>query len=119
MTSAFSDALVLELGGASGTLAAVENRGIEVGKRVAKLLDVGYPDAPWHTHRDRLAELVCACGILTGSLGKIGRDISLLMQAEVGEVAEPGGSGRGGSSTMPQKRNPIASSLPITCSPVT
>lgn len=113
MTSAFSDALVLELGGASGTLAALGNRGIEVGKRVAKLLDIGYPDAPWHTHRDRLAGLVCACGILTGSLGKIARDVSLLMQAEVGELAEPGGSGRGGSSTMPQKRNPIASSVTL------
>ncbi len=113
MSSASSDALVLELGGASGTLAALENRGIEVGRRVAKLLDLGYPDAPWHTHRDRLAGLVCACGILTGSLGKIARDISLLMQAEVGEAAEPGGAGRGGSSTMPQKRNPIASSIAL------
>lgn len=113
MTSAFSDALVLELGGASGTLAALGKDGIEVGERVAKLLRLRYPDAPWHTHRDRLAGLVCACGILTGSLGKIARDISLLMQAEVGELAEPGGSGRGGSSTMPQKRNPIASSIAL------
>ncbi len=113
LTSAFSDALVLELGGASGTLAALNNRGIKVGERVAKLLNLGYPDAPWHTHRDRLAALICACGILTGNLGKMARDISLLMQAEVGELAEPGGSGRGGSSTMPQKRNPIASSVTL------
>ncbi len=113
MTSAFADALVLELGGASGTLAALGNRGIEVGKRVAKLLDLRYPDAPWHAQRDRLAAAICACGILTGSLGKMARDISLLMQSEVGEVAEPGGSGRGGSSTMPQKRNPIASSIAL------
>ena len=113
MTSAFSDALVLELGGASGTLAALGKDGIQVGERVAKLLNLGYSDAPWHTHRDRLAGLVCACGVLTGSLGKMARDVSLLMQAEVGEVAEPGGSGRGGSSTMPQKRNPIASSMAL------
>ncbi len=113
MTSAFADALVLELGGASGTLAALGNRGIEVGKRVAKLLDLRYPDAPWHAQRDRLAAAICACGILTGSLGKMARDISLLMQSEVGEAAEPGGSGRGGSSTMPQKRNPIASSITL------
>ncbi len=113
ISSAFSDALVLELGGASGTLAALGKHGIEVGERVAKLLDLGYPDAPWHSHRDRLATLVCACGIVTGSLGKMARDISLLMQAEAGELAEPGGSGRGGSSTMPQKRNPIASSVTL------
>lgn len=113
MGSASSDALVLELGGASGTLAALGKRGIEVGERVAKKLNLRYPDAPWHTHRDRLAALVCACGILTGSIGKIARDMSLLMQAEIGEISEPGGSGRGGSSTMPQKRNPIASSIAL------
>jgi 3-carboxy-cis,cis-muconate cycloisomerase len=71
------------------------------------------PDAPWHAHRDRLAEVVCACGILTGSLGKMARDITLLMQFEVGEVAEQGGAGRGGSSTMPQKRNPIACAIAL------
>jgi len=62
------------------------------------------------THRDRLAALVCACGVLTASLGKMARDISLLMQHEVGEVAEPSGECRGGSSTMPQKRNPSVAS---------
>lgn len=111
LTAAFSDALIIECGGASGTLAALGRRGIKVGERVAKLLNLRYPDAPWHTHRDRLAGVICACGILTGSIGKIARDISLLMQAEVGELSEPGGSGRGGSSTMPQKRNPTASVL--------
>lgn len=113
LTSAFSEALVLQLGGASGTLAALGKRGIEVGERVAKRLNLSYPDAPWHTQRDRLAALVCACGILTGSIGKMARDISLLMQAEVGELSETGGSGRGGSSTMPQKRNPIASTVAL------
>lgn len=80
---------------------------------MAKRLKLDLPDAPWHTQRDRLAEVVCACGILTGSLGKMARDISLLMQHEVGEASEPGGGGRGGSSTMPQKRNPIASAITL------
>ncbi len=113
LNHAASEALVVQLGGASGTLAAMGDRGIEVGELVAKHLGLTFPDGPWHTHRDRLAELVCACGILTGSLGKMARDISLLMQGEVGEVAEPGGAGRGGSSTMPQKRNPIASAIAL------
>jgi len=71
------------------------------------------PDGPWHTQRDRQAALMCACGVLTGTLGKIARDISLLMQGEVNETAEPGGDGRGGSSTMPHKRNPIGCSLAL------
>lgn len=113
LEGALSEALVLQLGGASGTLAALEKQGIQVGEEVAKRLGLSYPDAPWHSHRDRLANVVCACGILTASLGKMARDISLLMQEEVGEVAEHGGSGRGGSSTMPQKRNPIASTIAL------
>jgi 3-carboxy-cis,cis-muconate cycloisomerase len=113
LKSAMSEALVLQLGGASGTLAALGNRGVEVGESVARQLNLDYPDAPWHAHRDRLAAVVCACAILTGSLGKMARDISLLMQQDVAEVAEPGGSGRGGSSTMPQKRNPIASAITL------
>lgn len=110
---AFADALVLQFGGASGTLAALGSRGLRVAELIAKRLRLDLPDAPWHTQRDRLAEVVCACGILTGSLGKMARDISLLMQHEVGEASEPGGGGRGGSSTMPQKRNPIASAIAL------
>jgi 3-carboxy-cis,cis-muconate cycloisomerase len=113
LESAFSEAFVLQLGGATGTLAAMGDRGIEVGELVARHLKLAYPDAPWHTHRDRLAAVVCACGILTGGLGKMARDITLLMQTEVDEAAEQGGSGRGGSSTMPQKRNPIASTIAL------
>ncbi len=113
VSSRFSEALVLQFGGASGTLAALGEKGIAVGKALAEELDLPYPDAPWHTHRDRLAALVAACGVDTGSLGKMARDISLLMQGEIGEVAEPGGSGRGGSSTMPHKHNPIACSLTL------
>jgi 3-carboxy-cis,cis-muconate cycloisomerase len=110
---AFSEALVLQFGGASGTLASLGDRGIQVGESMASQLGLSYPDAPWHTHRDRLAEVVCSCGILTGSLGKLARDISLLMQGEVAEVAEPGGRGRGGSSSMPQKHNPIACAIAL------
>ena len=106
MKASFGEALVLQFGGASGTLASLGEHGPAVGKALARELGLGYPDAPWHTQRDRLAGLVCACGVLTGSLGKMARDISLLMQVEVAEAFEPSGSGRGGSSTMPHKRNP-------------
>ena len=104
---ACAEALVLQFGGATGTLAALGEQGRAVARALADELGLPLPDAPWHTHRDRLAALVCICGVLTGSLGKIARDISLLSQNEVGEVAEPAGEGRGGSSTMPHKRNPV------------
>ena len=113
LEAVFAEALVLQFGGASGTLAALGDKGLAVGRAMAEELGLGFPDAPWHAHRDRLAELVAACGVLTGSLGKMARDISLLMQGEVAEAAEPGGEGRGGSSTMPQKRNPIASAVTL------
>jgi 3-carboxy-cis,cis-muconate cycloisomerase len=113
MEIAFAEALVLQFGGASGTLAALGDQGLQVGRLMAGELGLSYPDAPWHTHRDRLGALVAACGVLTASLGKMARDISLLAQTEVAEVAEPGGEGRGGSSTMPQKENPIASALTL------
>jgi len=113
LARAVSEGLLLQFGGASGTLATLGNRGPRVAELLAKRLRLDLPEAPWHTYRDRIAEVVCACGILTGSLGKMARDISLLMQHEVGEVSEPGGDGRGGSSTMPQKRNPIASAIAL------
>jgi 3-carboxy-cis,cis-muconate cycloisomerase len=113
LESAFDEALVLQFGGASGTLASLADKGTVVARALAEELGLSCPEAPWHTQRDRLASLVCCCGVLTGSLGKIARDISLLMQNEVAEVAEPGGEGRGGSSTMPHKRNPIACSLTL------
>jgi 3-carboxy-cis,cis-muconate cycloisomerase len=109
----FAEALVLQFGGASGTLASLGDKGIVVARALAEELGLACPEAPWHTHRDRLANLLCCCGILTGSLGKMAQDISLLMQTEIAEVAEPGGDGRGGSSTMPHKRNPIACSLTL------
>jgi 3-carboxy-cis,cis-muconate cycloisomerase len=113
LESAFDEALVLQFGGASGTLASLADKGTVVARALAEELGLRCPEAPWHTHRDRLANLVCCCGVLTGSLGKMARDISLLMQSEVAEVAEPGGEGRGGSSTMPHKRNPIACALAL------
>lgn len=113
LQTAFSQALILQLGGASGTLAALGKQGVAVGESVAKQLGLACPEAPWHTQRDRLASLVGECGVLVGSLGKMARDISLLMQAEVDEVSEPQDGGRGGSSTMPQKRNPIASAITL------
>src|SRR6185503_14118658 len=79
------EALVLQFGGAVGTLAALGEHGLDVTDRLAALLDLPAPEAPWHTHRDRLAEVASAFAILTGTCGKIARDVSLLMQTEVAE----------------------------------
>jgi 3-carboxy-cis,cis-muconate cycloisomerase len=111
--SAFEDVLILQFGGASGTLASLGERGLEVAQALAEELGLACPDAPWHAHRDRFASLLSACGVLTGALGKMAQDISLLMQSEVAEVAEPGDPGRGGSSTMPHKKNPIGCVLTL------
>jgi 3-carboxy-cis,cis-muconate cycloisomerase len=113
LENGFHAAAVLQFGGASGTLASLGERGIEVSEALGTELGLETPTAPWHTQRDQVAALICACGILTGSLGKMARDIALLMQNEAGEAAEPGGDGRGGSSTMPNKRNPTACSLTL------
>jgi 3-carboxy-cis,cis-muconate cycloisomerase len=113
LESAFYETKILQFGGASGTLASLGDKGTAVARTLSEELGLRCPEAPWHAHRDRLAYLVCCCGVLTGSLGKMARDISLLMQTEVAEVAEPGGEGRGGSSTMPHKRNPIACALTL------
>jgi 3-carboxy-cis,cis-muconate cycloisomerase len=113
LQSSLADALVVQFGGAVGTLAALGDQGLAVARALAEDLGIACPDAPWHTHRDRLAALACSLGILTGTLGKMARDISLLMQNEIGELAEPGGDGRGGSSTMPHKRNPIGCTVTL------
>ncbi len=99
--------LVLQFGGASGTLAALGAEGLKVAAALADDLKLGLPVVPWHAHRDRVAEVATALGLLVGTLGKIARDISLLMQTEVGEAFEPAAAGKGGSSTMPHKRNPV------------
>jgi len=100
-------AIVLQFGGAAGTLAMLRDRGLDVAAALAEELQLALPALPWHSHRDRVVEVATTLGILTGTLGKMARDISLQMQTEVGEVFEPSGEGRGGSSTMPHKRNPI------------
>ncbi|EAU68975.1 3-carboxy-cis,cis-muconate cycloisomerase [Stigmatella aurantiaca DW4/3-1] len=99
----------LQFGGASGTLAALGERGAEVAAALAHELGLALPDVPWHAQRDRIAELGAWLGMVIGTLGKLGRDTSLLMQTEVGELFEPSAPGRGGSSTMPHKRNPVGS----------
>ena len=100
-------AIVLQFGGAAGTLAMLGDRGLDVATALAKDLQLALPALPWHSHRDRVVEVATRLGLLTGSLGKMASDISLQMQTEVGEVFEPSGEGRGGSSTMPHKRNPV------------
>lgn len=104
------EALVIQFGGAAGTLAALGEQGMEIVQRTAALLDLPLPDAPWHSHRDRIAEVATAFGILTATCGKIARDLALLMQTEVAEVAAPT---NGASSTLPHKRNPIAAARAI------
>ena len=99
--------LVIQFGGAAGTLASLGGRGLDVAGALAAELALGEPDTPWHAHRDRIGEVATTLGLLVGTLGKIAKDISLLMQTEVGEAFEPPDPGRGGSSTMPHKRNPV------------
>ncbi|MGW8465129.1 3-carboxy-cis,cis-muconate cycloisomerase [Pseudomonas sp. CLCA07] len=105
--------LVLQFGGASGTLAALGAQAMPIAEALAEELQLTLPDQPWHTQRDRLVEFGSVLGLITGSLGKLGRDISLLMQTEAGEVFEPSAPGKGGSSTMPHKRNPVGAAVLI------
>jgi 3-carboxy-cis,cis-muconate cycloisomerase len=100
-------ALRLQFGGAVGTLASFGEKGPAVAQRLSERLGIAAGDA-WHVQRDGWVALGCEVAVLCGSLGKLGTDLALLAQAEVGEVAEPSGEGRGGSSAMPQKKNPVA-----------
>jgi 3-carboxy-cis,cis-muconate cycloisomerase len=99
------ETIALQFGGAAGTLAALGDKGWLVAEKLAEELHLPLPDAPWHSHRDRLAEAASVLAILAGSCGKIARDVQLMMQTDVAEAFEPSGEGRGGSSTMPHKRN--------------
>jgi 3-carboxy-cis,cis-muconate cycloisomerase len=99
--------LVLQFGGAAGTLAALGSIGLKVAEALGAELGLAVPEVPWHTHRDRVAEVATTLGLTVGTLGKIARDITLLMQTEIGEAFEPAAEGRGGSSALPQKRNPV------------
>jgi 3-carboxy-cis,cis-muconate cycloisomerase len=106
-----SRVFTLQFGGAVGTLAALGGNGAAVAKALALELKLELPPAPWHAHRDRIAEVATTLGLCMGTLGKIARDISLHTQTEVAELFEPAGEGRGGSSTMPHKRNPVTCSV--------
>lgn len=100
--------LTLQFGGAAGTLASLKDKGPEVAERLAVTLNLSLPDTPWHSQRDRIVEVASWFAGLSGTLGKFANDFSLLMQTEVAEVSEPIAEGRGGSSAMPHKRNPVS-----------
>jgi len=110
-SEAFDRTQVIQFGGAAGTLASLGTHGPAVEQALADELGLDVPDAPWHAHRDRLAGFVAAAGVYVGTLGKIARDVSLLMQPEIAEVAEIGG----GSSTMAHKRNPSKCVAVLAC----
>ncbi|POA42546.1 3-carboxy-cis,cis-muconate cycloisomerase [Pseudomonas sp. MPR-ANC1] len=105
--------LVLQFGGASGTLAALGKQALPIAEALAQELQLTLPKQPWHTQRDRIVEFGAVLGLIAGSLGKLGRDVSLLMQTEAAEVFEPSAPGKGGSSTMPHKRNPVGAAVLI------
>ncbi|WP_440974160.1 3-carboxy-cis,cis-muconate cycloisomerase [Pseudomonas koreensis] len=105
--------LVLQFGGASGTLAALGEQALPIAQALAEELQLTLPEQPWHTQRDRIVEFGAVLGLIAGSLGKLGRDVSLLMQTEAAEVFEPSAPGKGGSSTMPHKRNPVGAAVLI------
>lgn len=113
---ALDDASTLQFGGAAGTLAAFGQQGDAIANALARELNLRNPPLAWHSARDRFARLGAEAAILAGAAGKIARDVSLLMQPEIGEVLEPGGAGRGGSSALPHKRNPAASLLALEAS---
>lgn len=104
-----------EFAGAAGTLASLGTKGLIVQQKMMEILSLGVPQITWHVARDNLVEVVNFLSIVTGSLGKIALDISLMMSNEFAEVSEPFIQGRGASSTMPQKRNPISCELISAC----
>ena len=108
------EALIMQFGGAAGTLASLGERGFDVYERLAALLDLPLPDAPWHSHRDRLAEVAAALAILAGTCGKIARDVVLLMQTEVAEAFEPAPA-TNGATPPSRQRQPIAAATVLAC----
>ena len=98
----------LQLGGAVGNLSSMTDKGWDVMQSMSKILNLTTPSVSWHTQRDRFVEIATTLGILVGTISKIAKDISLMMQTEIAEVYEPSGAGKGGSSTMPHKRNPVS-----------
>jgi 3-carboxy-cis,cis-muconate cycloisomerase len=112
------EALALQFGGTGGTLAELGERGLVVAERLAALLDLPLPDAPWHGHSDRLAEVASAIAILTGTCGKIARDVTLLMQTEIAEVSEQGGEAREEPSSLARKSEPSASAIALSAATI-
>lgn len=113
LPAALAQACTLQFGGAGGTLSAFGVQGDAVGDALAAELDLARPALPWHSARDAFARLGAEIAIVAGTAAKIGRDVSLMMQPEIGEAAEPAGAGRGGSSSLPHKRNPAGSLLAL------
>ena len=111
-------AIVGQFGGAAGTLASLGARGLEVQRELMKQLQLGEPEIAWHTHRDAFAEIGGFLAMVTGTLAKFATDIKLMMQTEVGEASEATEAGRGSSSTMPQKRNPVACNFIVACASI-
>lgn len=105
--------LVVQLGGAAGTLAFLGDKGLQVATLLAEELKLSAPDLPWHSERDRLAEIAGALGVVAGTMAKIASDVALLAQTEIGEVSEGVMPGKGGSSAMPQKHNPVDAAFAI------
>lgn len=114
-----SHTLALQFGGAAGTLAALGDHGWKVAEKLSEILALPLPEAPWHSHRDRIAEAASVFAIASGTCGKIARDVQLMMQTDVAEAFEPAGEGRGGSSTMPHKRNPVAAASALAAATMT
>jgi 3-carboxy-cis,cis-muconate cycloisomerase len=107
--------LQVELGGAAGTLASFGDEGLDVLAAVATDLGLEEPVLPWHTRRVRIGQLAAALALTAGTVEKIALDVKLMAQTEVGELSESSAGGRGGSSTLPHKRNPVGAALAIAC----
>lgn len=116
LRAAGDNALAVQLGGAVGTLAQMQGKGPQIIAHMAADLKLKASAFPWHTQRDEWVALGCELGLLVGSLGKVAKDISLMGQYEIGELAEPTEPGRGGSSAMPHKRNPVACMVALAAS---
>jgi 3-carboxy-cis,cis-muconate cycloisomerase len=101
--------LAVQLGGAAGTLASLSDNGLRVVGLLAEILALPVPALPWHAERDRIAEIASTLGVLAGSMAKIALDVALLAQTEIAEASDSATPGKGGSSAMPQKHNPVDS----------
>lgn len=115
LASVRRDALAVQLGGAAGTLAPYGDAGLKIATLLGEDLGLPVPEGPWHTERDRVAEIASAVGTVAGAMGKIATDLALLSQTEVGEISTGAGEVKGRSSTMPHKRNPVEATAAVAC----